>query len=660
MSKLSNEAEAQESTTATGVLPEIARREIAAFLFGAAGLAAFNACAPSSGTGGVSDPTARLSQAVLTGSNFLWFDTIAGTTQSLRSVAGSDAGGGSTPVAVVGGYASPNDGGGGLFYWSTSAGTDNGGTIIVPPGPGSDAGDGGAMGASGPCWKRIYSGLINVKWFGAVGDNSTDNSAAFTAAAALGVSLYFPAGQYKFNISGGIPVSNYMTIQGDGYASTGLYQQAASPAINANNVSFWSVRQVQISSGGHGIRVGCSGSTQTANASGIIEDVWIYSVGATARGISVEPFVQGSVTGLVFFLTLRNVVIGADGVTGGVAGFLVDLSSGGGAYYTTWTGGQVNGATSYGINAAGGGFQIRGVEIQEIHNSSSTAVALYLNCIESIFDIGLEASGTDVYLECASGAADNEVNMKGVAQPSLSQIVYGGTRNKIRGSYGGGPTVFSDVYPNEITIAGVQLNGNTLPVTIGQAGLASNVPTNDLVFLGQAPNSGATGSNRNSGAWRFDLPTPVSGGSEGMFKISRNGTLLFGAQPYPSNPAEFAFYGPDAVGSPGTSNYWLYRDTSGTAVVKTAATGSLQGTASTAVTWTESSGSPQLGFYGATAVSQAARAGQLTDNSGGTASATIAVVPSTYSQSELANALASLAKKINALETIIHSVGLSA
>lgn len=39
----------------------------------------------------------------------------------------------------------------------------------------------------------------------------------------------------------------------------------------------------------------------------------------------------------------------------------------------------------------------------------------------------------------------------------------------------------------------------------------------------------------------------------------------------------------------------------------------------------------------------------LTDNSGGTAADTIAVIGATYSQTEVANAIASLAAKINAL-----------
>jgi hypothetical protein len=58
-------------------------------------------------------------------------------------------------------------------------------------------------------------------------------------------------------------------------------------------------------------------------------------------------------------------------------------------------------------------------------------------------------------------------------------------------------------------------------------------------------------------------------------------------------------------------------------------------------------------------LSQPSRVGQLTDLSGGTASGTLAAVPAAYSQTEIANALASLSAKVNALELIIHNAGIS-
>lgn len=88
--------------------------------------------------------------------------------------------------AMVAGYASAGDGGGGLFYYDAAASsTDNAGTIIAPT-----AGSGR--------WKRNINGeYINVQWFGARCDGTTDDTTAATAAATVAAAafktLYFPA-----------------------------------------------------------------------------------------------------------------------------------------------------------------------------------------------------------------------------------------------------------------------------------------------------------------------------------------------------------------------------------------------------------------------------------------------------------------------------------
>lgn len=48
----------------------------------------------------------------------------------------------------------------------------------------------------------------------------------------------------------------------------------------------------------------------------------------------------------------------------------------------------------------------------------------------------------------------------------------------------------------------------------------------------------------------------------------------------------------------------------------------------------------------------------LTDSSGGTASDTIADVPAAYTEATLANQIASLAAKVNAILTVMHSKNL--
>ena len=91
------------------------------------------------------------------------------------------------------GYYSEGDGGGGTFFWDTSStDADNGGTIIQ------------ATGVTTGRWKRVYSGAVNVKWFGAKSDGFAvspfDNQpvfdTVFNLALSLEVTAYIPEGNF--------------------------------------------------------------------------------------------------------------------------------------------------------------------------------------------------------------------------------------------------------------------------------------------------------------------------------------------------------------------------------------------------------------------------------------------------------------------------------
>ena len=95
-----------------------------------------------------------------------------------------------TPVAtgeyILGGYSSEGDGGGGTFVW-----------VPVAPANLPNADDGIIFHHSNDnqgYFKRIYSGPLNVRWFGAKGDGVTDDTAAVHAArdAAKSGTIYFP------------------------------------------------------------------------------------------------------------------------------------------------------------------------------------------------------------------------------------------------------------------------------------------------------------------------------------------------------------------------------------------------------------------------------------------------------------------------------------
>ena len=105
----------------------------------------------------------------------------------------------------------------GIFYYDakdvTSA--DNGGTVIVN---------------AGRRFKRLYSGYLDVRWFGMVGNyngtSGTDNAAAFKAAIAGARKdevLLVPSGQYYISTSIAMPTTKKVNflIYGDIYFAKG-------------------------------------------------------------------------------------------------------------------------------------------------------------------------------------------------------------------------------------------------------------------------------------------------------------------------------------------------------------------------------------------------------------------------------------------------------
>lgn len=105
-------------------------------------------------------------------------------------------------MVYIRGHTTDDDGGQGIFRWdAASTATANNGTIIA--------------GVSGTGrWLRQYSGAINVRWFGATGDGTTDDVTAINnAKTALGTggALYFPIGNYK--ISSELDFTSFDTIQ---------------------------------------------------------------------------------------------------------------------------------------------------------------------------------------------------------------------------------------------------------------------------------------------------------------------------------------------------------------------------------------------------------------------------------------------------------------
>jgi|GEM_PF-2178739 len=119
---------------------------------------------------------------------------LAGVSSMAALRAASVAGRASGEPIMLRGYYADADGGGGLFLWNaTSTATDDGGTIIKPSAVGTGAGR----------WIRFLQGdaALNIRWFGAKGDGTSDDTAAlqawFAAVLATGLSGYLDKGIFR-------------------------------------------------------------------------------------------------------------------------------------------------------------------------------------------------------------------------------------------------------------------------------------------------------------------------------------------------------------------------------------------------------------------------------------------------------------------------------
>lgn len=261
----------------------ISRRDWATTLLGALGVATLAGCVGEDGEGspgtGAADDLASLAQAA-TGTSVLWVDAIGLKNSTNASDLYGVAGGGAYLCAIARGYWSQGDGGGGLFVWTTPAETDNGGTIIK-----SDAWSG--------CWKRVYSGPISVKWFGARGDGNPDTDAIRAAVAAgTGGTVHFPRTQSHY-LTNQINVPANTTIQGDGLGSIvrmiddgSSYDCSAFDVSNVERVTIRDLRIECIATTGVGMWADRAGVKIYQSHRCLVEDVEF--VGMTCNGVLIH------------------------------------------------------------------------------------------------------------------------------------------------------------------------------------------------------------------------------------------------------------------------------------------------------------------------------------------------------------------------------------
>jgi len=131
-------------------------------------------------------------------------------------------------IVVLMGYTDPENADQGLFQWDAGAATDDGVTRF----------NAGGLGSFGSGWQRVYSGVVNVRWAGAIGDGVTDDSAAIQRAIDVatlldGIKVYFPRGDYF--CSSVLTVHNNTYFLGDGQAAVSGFTVPATKIIDGRN-----------------------------------------------------------------------------------------------------------------------------------------------------------------------------------------------------------------------------------------------------------------------------------------------------------------------------------------------------------------------------------------------------------------------------------------
>lgn len=194
---------------------DLSRRLATTGLFAAAGAAALGACVETGGEGELGTST---SVSALTGTLFNWVDTMA----NLRGIPHVT----NAPIVVLEGWTIASDGGGGVFCWdAASRQNDNNGTIIRPS---------NVLPTGQGRWKRLYSGPLNVRWFGA-GLGATNDQPAIQAvidlvAAQGGGTVFLPAGTYNLEAPLLIAAHN-IRIVGEGQNATVFRKRAPSSTV---------------------------------------------------------------------------------------------------------------------------------------------------------------------------------------------------------------------------------------------------------------------------------------------------------------------------------------------------------------------------------------------------------------------------------------------
>lgn len=380
----------------------------------------------TAGTGSPEDLTATQATALLNSFS-----------PTLKGLAPASGGGTTNFLRADGSWAAPAGGGTGTVT-SVSVVTANGvsGTVANPtttPAITLSLGDISAAtskpSATGSALRSFAAregDVFNVRDFGAVGNNSTDDYAAFLAAitaqqaASLGAVVYVPSGTYLLNTRLVISNSRPLVIIGDGQASriaaagAGGFLKATASASFANH----EFRNLRISANVNSVGIETIGSPTTSSHEQkqlyVNNVVFDYGTSVWAKGLVVTAANNGVINDCVF----RGSTSGSNGLGNGIelVGFTVNLAITNcsffaweyGIYCPSYQEGLfVTGCfiiqVKFGIYYASNDASILGItsliagywyEIQTIGTSDFTTVGAALNSVGQVFKATSSGAGT--------------------------------------------------------------------------------------------------------------------------------------------------------------------------------------------------------------------------------------------------------------------------
>lgn len=221
----------------------------------------------------------------------------------------------SRPFIEVLGHTSAGDGGGGLFWYdsSSTAAEDYGVTVVPTDGSGR--------------WVRQYSGPVNVKWFGAKGDASTDDITALTLAAAYAAGiatsdrhprLYFPPGP-GFKVGSGLSIGPYIDVDMDAPL---LYSANSGTALTIGNAATANANvRLRLNARKLVLSTWVDSTVGIKLVNTYSSNVEIVEVAQFQDGLQCVGDIQGFVYNNVTLGAIRNNKVGLKLTTGAVTGW---------------------------------------------------------------------------------------------------------------------------------------------------------------------------------------------------------------------------------------------------------------------------------------------------------------------------------------------------